>query len=269
MEVVNSGAMFSHPLELVADWMRHLNRGVRMNAVGSSDSHTVATTLVGQARTYVRTGDGRPTPASVAGAFSRGETAVSYGLAAFLEQGQGGLTASVYGPSWSRAKRIVVFANGEPIADQAIKGGARGGLQWEGEIDPPAFAHDAWLAVVAVGDDPSLPFWTTNRPYQPATPEWTPMTIGVSPALPWDGNGDGRFETAEDLAKSLLRDAREPKAIATALTKHDLAVASQAAFLLAREGRLNGFLETTGPDLAPQVRERLAAVAAQYAAAQR
>ncbi len=152
MEVVNSSAMYSHPLELVRDWMRQLNRGARIAAVGSSDTHTVSIVHLGQARTYVRTGEGPLTARKVADAFARGETAVSYGLATFLELGGNGLRARVYGPSWNRAKRLMVFANGEVIADFPIEASPEGGLQWEGEIAPPALKQDAWLAVVAVGD---------------------------------------------------------------------------------------------------------------------
>ncbi|MBI1357854.1 MAG: hypothetical protein GC160_26250 [Acidobacteria bacterium] len=256
LEAVNSGAMYSEPLRLVADWMRHLNRGARLNAVGSSDSHTVTTTLVGQARTYVHVGDEALTPQSVAAAFSRGETAVSYGLAAFLERRGDRLVARVYGPSWNRARRLVVFSNGETIAEIAIDGPAAGGLQWEGEIEPPRLRHDAWLAVAALGDDPAVPFWPLNRPYQPVTPQWTPATLGISPALAWDGDGDGRFETAKELAEGLLRGAAEPAAVAEALRSFDAAVAAQAAALLAEQGRLEAVLSASdalGPHPTAQV----------------
>ena len=176
MEVVNSSAMYSHPLELVRDWMRQLNRGARIAAVGSSDTHTVSIVHTGQARTYVHTGDGTLTTRKVADAFTRGETAVSYGLAAFLERDGDGLRARVYGPSWNLAKRLIVFANGEEIADFAIYASTEGGLQWEGPIEPPALQQDAWLAVVAVGDGAYLPYWPLNRPYRAVTPDWTPMT---------------------------------------------------------------------------------------------
>ena len=61
-------------------------------------------------------GEAALTPEAVADAFARGETAVSLGLVAFLDQGENGLEARVYGPSWNLAKRLVVFANGEVIA---------------------------------------------------------------------------------------------------------------------------------------------------------
>ena len=264
MEVVNSGAMYSHPLRLAEDWMRHLNRGAQIAAVGSSDSHTVATFPAGQARTYVHTGDGRPTASTVANAFARGETAVSYGLAAFLDQRGDRLFARVYGPSWNRARRLLVYANAERVAELTIDGPARGGLQWQGEISPPALRHDAWLVVIATGSDQPPPYWPISRPYQPVTPDWSPMTLGISPAVRWDGNHDGRFETPRQQAEAILAD---PSGLATALAQHDAAVAAQAGFLLVREGRLAAFLTAEATYLPRSIRTTLEIVGAQYAAA--
>ena len=55
MEVVNSGAMSSDPLQLVRDWMGLLTRGLAIAAVGASDTHTVDFVPIGQARTYIDT----------------------------------------------------------------------------------------------------------------------------------------------------------------------------------------------------------------------
>lgn len=264
MEVVNSSAMYSHPLELVRDWMRQLNRGAGIAAVGSSDTHTVSIVHTGQARTYVHTGDGELTPQKVADAFARGETAVSYGLAAFLEREGDGLRARVYGPSWNLAKRVIVFANGEEIADFPIEASAEGGLQWEGSIALPALRQDAWLAVVAVGEGTYLPYWPLNRPYQAVTPDWQPITLGVSPALSWDGDGDGGFRNAREIAEVLIEGAATPTAMAEELALHDKAVAAQAGVLLARDGRLDAVLRATGND---ELRGRLSAVAAEWAEA--
>src|SRR5688572_14558944 len=41
MEVVNSGAMSSDPLQLVRDWLGMLTRGATVAAIGASDTHTV------------------------------------------------------------------------------------------------------------------------------------------------------------------------------------------------------------------------------------
>ncbi|MEZ5362136.1 MAG: CehA/McbA family metallohydrolase [Bryobacterales bacterium] len=267
MEVVNSGAMYSRPLDLVVDWMRQLNRGGRISAVGSSDSHTVTTSLVGQGRTYARIGDEELTAQALAHAFWRGETAVSYGLAAMLERRGETLVAKVYGPSWNRAKRLVVYANGEAIEEIALDGPAEGGLQWEGMIRTSKLRQDAFLAVAAVGGDPAVPFWPINRPYQAATPDYEPMTLGVSAALAWDGDGDGRFRTAREQAEMILESAGSLRGMLAELARYDLAVAAQAGFLLAREGRLEALLGAMNTGTPPALAQRLRAVGEQYAAA--
>ena len=61
MEVVNSGAMSSDPLQLVRDWMGLLTRGLAIAAVGASDTHTVDFVPIGQARTYIDTKGLQPT----------------------------------------------------------------------------------------------------------------------------------------------------------------------------------------------------------------
>jgi hypothetical protein len=174
LEVVNSGAMYSHPLQLVEDWMYLLKAGRKFAAIGSSDSHTVATFAAGQARTYVQGPD-------VAAAIRRGDTAVSYGLAAFLERTAGGrIVASVYGPSWSQARKIRIYADAALVEEKIITPQHKAGLQWRGPIDVPKSAR--FVVVVAMGND-NPPFWPTSRPYQPVSPDWSPMTLGVSPAL--------------------------------------------------------------------------------------
>lgn len=272
MEVVNSGAMYTHPLQLAVDWMRLLNRGRRIAAIGSSDSHTVTTFFVGQARTYVHTGVAAPSAQSVATAIHRGETAVSYGLLTFLEQQNGRLIAKVYGPSWSRAQRLLIYANGELIQEQPIAASKGGGLQWTGEVKPLALRQDAFLVAIAVGGDVAAPFWPISRPYQPVSLDWTPMTVGISPALRWDGNGDGRFQTPREQAEAIMSQGRinagtnVAQAIAAELQKRDAAVAVQAALLLAQEGRLPELLAT---ELPVASRERVEQFAAEWSVAQK
>jgi hypothetical protein len=272
MEVVNSGAMYSHPLQLAVDWMRLLNRGRRIAAIGSSDSHTVTTFFVGQARTYVHTGVAAPTAQSVATAIHRGETAVSYGLLKFLEQQNGRLVAKVYGPSWSRAQRLLIYANGELIHEQPIAASKSGGLQWTGEVKPPVRHHDAFVVAIAVGGDVPAPFWPISRPYQPVSLGWAPMTLGISPALRWDADGDGTFHTPREQAEAIVSKAKmaagthATQAIAAELQKVDAAVAVQTALLLAQEGKLPELLATGLP---PASRERIEQFAAEWSVVQK
>jgi hypothetical protein len=69
VEVINSGAMQSDPMQPVRDWMALRKRGERITAVGASDSHDVARFIVGQGRIYTlaatktRRGSTSPPPA--------------------------------------------------------------------------------------------------------------------------------------------------------------------------------------------------------------
>src|SRR4029079_13532323 len=60
MEVVNSGAVQTDPLQLIHDWMPRRNHGPQVTPIGSSDSHDVSRFIVGQGRTYVRALDQNP-----------------------------------------------------------------------------------------------------------------------------------------------------------------------------------------------------------------
>jgi hypothetical protein len=64
------------------------------------------------------------------------------------------------------------------------------------------------------------------------------MTLGVSQAVPFDGDRDGRFESARAIAERLLAAAGGvERALAASLNEHDAAVAAQARFLLDRSRR--------------------------------
>jgi hypothetical protein len=83
MELVNSGAQQTDVWRLVTDWFGMLNGGHHLTPVGSSDSHDVSRYVVGQARTYIRTGDDAPGRIDVAEAVERfraGAVMVSFGL---------------------------------------------------------------------------------------------------------------------------------------------------------------------------------------------
>ena len=83
MEVINSGATQSDPIELTRDWMQLLNRGLWVAPIGSSDSHDVSRHFVGQGRTYIRCDDRDPGNLPVDDAVTnllRGDVVVSYGL---------------------------------------------------------------------------------------------------------------------------------------------------------------------------------------------
>src|SRR5207302_2445699 len=83
MEVVNSGAQQTDVLRPFHDWFGLLNRGLFLTPVGASDSHDVSRFLIGQGRTYIRSGSTDPGKIDVDEAvanFLKGRVLVSCGL---------------------------------------------------------------------------------------------------------------------------------------------------------------------------------------------
>ena len=125
LEVINSGAMQSDPMQLVRDWMALRNRGERMTAVGASDSHDVARYIVGQGRTYIVCRDDTPARLDVVAAcraLKAGRALVSLGLVARLSVDdrfsvgdlatklgeQVRVSVDVHGPAWITADRVAM-----------------------------------------------------------------------------------------------------------------------------------------------------------------
>ncbi|MCA9045101.1 MAG: CehA/McbA family metallohydrolase, partial [Planctomycetaceae bacterium] len=130
MEILNSGAIQSDPLELTRDWMQLLNRGLNVTPIGCSDSHDVSRYIVGQGRTYIRCDDSDPAKIPIDEAVTnllQGRVTVSYGLLTELtvnDKYSPGETATapddtirigirVLGPSWMKANIVRLYANGE------------------------------------------------------------------------------------------------------------------------------------------------------------
>lgn len=254
MEVVNSGAQQSDVMQLFTDWFGMLNRGYALTPVGSSDSHDVGRYLVGQGRTYIRGRDEEPGRIDVAAAvenFRAGRVMVSFGLLAEVtvdqRYGPGDLVPAgggplpvdvrVLGPSWLRADRVTLYANGQAIRTATIAGEEAPGVKWSGTWEIPRPAHDVFLVAIAQGPGDRLPFWPIAKPYQPASPEWSPRVIGASGAVWIDADGDARPTAAHAYASRLVENAAGSlPALIRGLERFDEAVAVQAAALLLERG---------------------------------
>jgi len=254
MEVVNSGAIRTDPLEYVRDWMAMLNRGLRITPAGGSDSHDVARKFAGQARTYIAVDDTDPGSIDVDAAvdsFVEGRVLVGFGLVAEVSvngTGPGGTVAAegplevaarVLGPSWLKAERVLLFANGEVVREVEIDPGtaAAGGVKWSGSwaLEPPS--QDLHLAVVALGPGSRAPWWKVSRPYQADGPEWRPYVLGLAGAVYVDAEGDGRWKSPREHASRLLETHdSDIGALLRGLEDYDRATAVQAACLLEDEG---------------------------------
>jgi hypothetical protein len=272
IEVINSGALQSDPMRLVRDWMALLNHGERITAVGGSDSHDVARYIVGQGRTFLACPDDDPARIDVAAAcrsLREGRALVSLGLLINLTvdgrfhvgdlatglQPLLRVTATVLGPSWSRADRVELFANGVKLRAQPIDvvAGSRPGTKAEVSWEIPRPGHDIYLVAVASGSGVSVPFWALPRPFQPTARAWTPRVVGVANPIYVDGDGDGAWTSPRRYAEHLVeRMGAEPAHLLPALALYDEAVAAQAA----------GLCETAGIDVrAPELARAMNAAA--------
>jgi hypothetical protein len=258
MEVVNSGATQSDPLQLTRDWMTQLNHGRMLAPVGASDSHDVARHFVGQGRTYIRARDDDPAAISLDEAvqsFLSGRVMVSYGLLTELtvdgRYGPGELAPvldealqvgiRVLGPHWVDANRVTLFANGQPIREEAIPAegtlpAGEPGVLWSATWQIARPKHDVHLVAIATGPGIDGLYWKTAKPYQPTSPEWQALVIGCSGAVWLDVDGDGRRTPAVDYARRLVPAAGDLATLLANLADYDEAVAAQTAHLWQESG---------------------------------
>jgi hypothetical protein len=254
MEVINSGATQSDIMRLYHDWFGMLNRGYSVTPVGSTDTHTVSRFLLGQARTYIRTGDKDPGAIDAGHAidqFTKGKVMVSYGLLTELTVGKtahsgdtvqvSGKTLSVSiqvsGPGWTTADHVALYANGKKIRELKISDGKKAGVKWSGTWNIPVPKHDVHLVAIAQGPGDVGSFWQIARPYQPTSPTWTRLVMGSSGALFIDADRDKRWSSAYDYARELVTDAKEDiPTIIRRLSAYDEVVAIQAAAILWEKG---------------------------------
>ena len=258
MEVINSGATQSDPMQLFHDWMGLLNRGRSVTPVGSSDSHDVARHFVGQGRTYIRCDDQDPSRIDVDLAvnnFLQGQVLVSYGLIADLsvngKYGPGELaqvtdddieiSIRVLGPHWVKASKIELYANGQLAQESEIDSEAvrdlPSGVKWQDRWKLKKPNHDVHLVAIATGPGIDGAYWKTAKPYQPTSPDWEANVIGCSGAVWLDVDGDGRRTSAFDYAdREFLRSSRDLPNLLKRLSPYDEAVAAQAAHMCQSSG---------------------------------
>jgi hypothetical protein len=250
MEVITSAAMQSDIHLLYQDWFALLNRGHRIAAIGSSDSHDVDRFILGQGRTYVAAKDGDVANLDldeVWRSYKEGRLLVSLGLLTQLKvndkftvgdlaTGLGEsikVAATVYGPAWTQADRIELFANGILIREQKIEDDHRAGEKARITWQLPKPAHDVHLVVIATGPGVTEPFWEIPRPYQPSSKSFVPRVVGSTNPIWLDADGDGRFEPAVAIARRLIQESGGDHAkLQEALKSCDEAVAVQVESLM-------------------------------------
>ena len=248
VEVVTSAAMQSDILQLYRDWFALLNHGFRIAAIAASDTHHVSEFILGQARTYAVSRATDPAKVDIDAlceSYRAGRLLVSFGLLTTLSvderfavgdlaTGLGDemrVAVQVLGPSWVRADRVELFANGLKIREQTIaptERAEKARIVWT----IPRPKHDVHLVAIATGPGVTAPYWETPRPYQPTSKVFTPRVIGSTNPIWIDGDGDGQFTSARGYAVRLLEATKgAPEKRQAALAGYDEAVATQVADL--------------------------------------
>jgi hypothetical protein len=211
IEVLNSGAQQTDYRRVFLDWFALLNRGRRITAIGASDSHDVSRFIVGQGRTYLVARDEEPGQIEVGAACRNllaGRAYVSMGLLPLITvedrfsvgdvatelPEQVRVKVKVLGPSWVKASKVELFANGVVIREGVIEASRAGlpGEKAEFAWTIPRPAKDTYLVAIATGPAVTAPFWGMTRPYQPSSTKWEGRAIGATNPVWLDGDGDGR-----------------------------------------------------------------------------
>lgn len=252
MEVINSSATQSEPMQLLEDWMALLSRGHQITPIGSSDSHDVLRHFVGQGRTYVRSDDsnvGQIDVEAAVRALRQGQVKVSYGLLVSLNVGalsSGDILRSdadhlaanvtVHGPHWVSADRVMLYVNGRLLEEREISTASprsRPGVIWEGEFLVPNDGQDVHLVAIASGPGLKEPFWRAAKPYQPRSSQWQAMFLGCSGVLWWDADADGAVESPRAVAEALLQQHSEDfESLAEAAARYDEVTSAHLAELI-------------------------------------
>lgn len=249
MEVITSGAMQSDIHLLYRDWFALLNRGHRIAAVASSDTHDVNRFILGQGRTYVAARDADPANldlGEVWRSYQEGRLLVSLGLLVQVvvqdRFGVGDLAtglperikveALVSGPSWVQADHIELYANSQVIREQKITDDHRAGEKARVIWEIPKPPHDVHLVVIATGPGVTEPFWEIPQPYQQTSKTFTSRVIGSTNPVWIDADGDSRFESAFAIAQRLIEAAGgDREKLRESLKRCDEAVTAQAESL--------------------------------------
>lgn len=190
MELINSGAQQTDPMQLVRDWMALLKSGHRITGIGCSDSHTVNFAIPGQARTYIECEDGDPSDIDIEKATDSllaGNASASFGLLTLTDLSGDSLSTRVMGPGWTSADRLQVFRNGELAKEVAIDpaDGSKAGEKYSSVFSLTELnaAPGDFLVAVASGPGITEGWWPMMPPYQPDSPTFEPFVMGISRAI--------------------------------------------------------------------------------------
>jgi hypothetical protein len=252
LEVVTSAAMQSDIMLLFSDWFALLNRGHRIAALASSDTHEVNRFILGQARTYIWCPRDHPPDLDLKviwESFRRSRLLVSMGLLTTMEVGgkfgvgdlatgfpsSAQVHVQVRGPAWTAADRLELFVNGIKVRAERLNPTAapqKAEFRWP----LPPLARDYHLIAIATGPGVTAPYWEFPRSYQPSSPVHNPRVLGATNPIWVDADGDGKFTSAYEYARELTARTPDLKGLLAALAAYDESVAVQAASLVHARG---------------------------------
>ena len=276
LEVITSGAMQSDIYLLYRDWFALLNRGHRVMAVGSSDTHDVSRFILGQGRTYLATGDGQVDKIDVGEAcrsLKAGKASVSLGLFADMDVAQkfhlGDLatdltdefivTVHADAPSWTWVQKVELYANGVKIRETDYVQPRVRLRRSSGFVLNRPF-HDVYLVGIATGPGITAPFAETPKPYQPSSKIFTPKVLASTNPIWIDGDGDGKYTSPRGYAEQLVKDyGTNPERLLAALAPYDDAVVTQTLALCRERGAdlRNRTLQAAAKDATPAIQKAL------------
>ncbi|MFW6198074.1 MAG: CehA/McbA family metallohydrolase, partial [Myxococcota bacterium] len=188
VEVFNNSGWFDNLDETVADWLSFLDRGRRVFAVGSSDSHGMRYTPVGYPRTCLEVGTDDPrmlTTHGVRDALAAGNGTISGGIYVDIEvDGEGpgeeatglGTTAMlsirVQAASWVDVDAFDVVVDGEIVDTVALDpaDSPDGVTRYDGDLEIDVAEDDGYVLVAAYGDMPLDPVHPGKEPFGVTNP---------------------------------------------------------------------------------------------------
>jgi hypothetical protein len=241
MELVNSTTAEVDPYFLFEDWFALLNRGERIVAVGSSDSHTVGDP-VGQGRTYVKSSTDDPAKIDVDEAcrnIREGRSSIGLGIFAHIEvddafsmgdtltvkDNQIQVNLHVDAPDWIEPRTGRFYLNGVKVlefpVDPPAKYSTKDFHMYTTLNVPPG--QDAYLVCVIVGPEADQRYWPGPNRY----------TLAATNPVYLDNDGDGVYSSPRATAQQILDHAGPgPASVEAALARCDEAVALQLLSLV-------------------------------------
>ncbi|WP_156346508.1 hypothetical protein [Verrucomicrobium spinosum] len=240
VEVITSAAMQSDVHLLYRDWFALLNRGHRISAIASSDSHDVNRFILGQGRTYVAADDANPANLGldeIWRSYKEGRLLVSLGLLAQIKVNDrysvGDLATklgehltvqvTVSGPSWVTADKVELYANGILIKEMTLPANLKGGVKGVAHFEVAKPPHDVHLVAIATGPGVTEPSGKSpaliSPPARPSPPKSsvppTPsgsmltMTASSTPPTPspklWYTAQAAMLENSKSCCKGMMK----------------------------------------------------------------